>query len=248
MNTYFNPARKLLGAHSKYDGTVEFYGRVRVAISKNSVVVDYGAGRGGWFVDGLSTYTKVVRSLKADVARMIAVDVDEAVFTNQSSHENMLIKDGRVPLPDASVDVIVADYVLEHIDDPRAFYEEVNRLLKPGGVFCARTPHAMNYVSVAARVIRNSRHVAVLKHLQPERKDLDVFPTCYQLNTRRAIRALWTDSEWEDFTYHYTSEPQYYFGLAPFFYALSVLHAIVPSVFTGNMFIFLRKKLRESTN
>ena len=238
----FDPNAHLLGGFSKYDGTVEFYGRIRSILDKNSVVLDYGAGRGAWYVDGPALYSRAVRALKPDVKFMIACDVDAAVLSNTSVHEAFLIEDGKVPLASSSIDILIADYVLEHIDDPPLFFSEVTRLLKPGGVFCARTPHALNYISIAARVIRNSRHAKILRLVQPNRKEMDVFPTNYKLNTHAAIRKFWRFPEWEDFTYVYSSEPQYFFGSKFVYRAMQFVHLILPSIITGNLFIFIRKR------
>jgi SAM-dependent methyltransferase len=40
---------------------------------------------------------------------------------------------GRVPLPDASFDLIFSTQVLEHVEEPDLYLAECRRLLKPGG-------------------------------------------------------------------------------------------------------------------
>lgn len=45
-----------------------------------------------------------------------------------------------VPLPDASYDVVIANHVLEHIDQDRQAMRELFRLLKPGGIAVLSVP------------------------------------------------------------------------------------------------------------
>jgi SAM-dependent methyltransferase len=45
----------------------------------------------------------------------------------------ILQPDGSVPLPDASVDVVLSTQVLEHVTDPGLYLAECTRLLRPGG-------------------------------------------------------------------------------------------------------------------
>jgi SAM-dependent methyltransferase len=49
------------------------------------------------------------------------------------------IADGRVPLPDGSVDVILSTQVLEHVPDVPAYLREAHRLLRPGGLMYLTT-------------------------------------------------------------------------------------------------------------
>jgi SAM-dependent methyltransferase len=50
-----------------------------------------------------------------------------------------------LPLPDASVDVVVSFQTIEHVADLRQTLREIRRVLKPGGVFFAQAP---NYASL----------------------------------------------------------------------------------------------------
>ena len=45
------------------------------------------------------------------------------------------------PFPDNSFDVIEADHVLEHLNDPFGAMKELHRILKPGGALEIRVPH-----------------------------------------------------------------------------------------------------------
>jgi ubiquinone/menaquinone biosynthesis C-methylase UbiE len=47
----------------------------------------------------------------------------------------------RLPLPDASVDVVTSFETVEHIQDDRTFLSEVSRVLVPGGRFICSTPN-----------------------------------------------------------------------------------------------------------
>lgn len=43
--------------------------------------------------------------------------------------------------PDDHFDVIIASEILEHVPDPRTLTREIARILRPGGLFWATTPH-----------------------------------------------------------------------------------------------------------
>lgn len=235
----FNPNIDKLGKFALGDGTIDFYLRVRSVIHSDCTVVDLGAGRAAWFEDDQSEIRKNIRHLKPDVGELIAVDVDEAVLSNRSSTRNMLYDGKILPMEDSSADVIVADYVLEHVQDPGEFSTEIRRVLKPGGYFCARTPHKWNYASIGARMISNSRHGAFLSKVQPHRKEMDIFPTAYKLNTIRAIKS--TFEQWDDMSYLFRQNPPYYFGKKTVYSILSFLHRLSPIVLVANVFVFLKK-------
>lgn len=187
----------------------------------------------------MPAFKRQMRTLRGNVREYIGADVDTAVLDNPTTDRNVLIRDGRLPLVDASIDVIVCDYVLEHVADPAAFVAEVDRVLKPGGYFCARTAHAAHYVAIGARLVPNRNHRRWLGRLQPERESVDVFPTAYKLNTRRRITAAFAG--WEDASYIFRAEPSYFFGSRTLFAALSVLHRVVPAPLVGCLMVFLRK-------
>jgi SAM-dependent methyltransferase len=231
----FNPSKNMVGGFTDNDGTIDFYLRVNSLINKDSIVLDLGAGRASWFEDDNCQTRKSIRLLKGKVKQVIAADVDEAVLSNKASDKQLVIKENEIGIQPNSVDVIIADYVLEHIENPLAFYEQINVCLKSGGWFCARTPHSYSYVALAARLLPESS----LKFVQPNRKEIDIFPTRYKMNTLKDINN--TFKNWNNKTFIYRTEPSYYFGSKFLFNVQLVLHKIFPAFFCGNLFIFVQK-------
>jgi SAM-dependent methyltransferase len=237
---FFDPAARMIGGFSPLDGTIEFFTRISALLEPHFKVLDLGAGRGGWNTEDHCSYRRGLRDIRGKVAEYIGADVDKAVLTNPTTSRNLVIgADGHIPLEDEEIDLIICDYVLEHILDVDRFRDEVDRVLTPGGMFCGRTPHSANYVSLAARLIKSVYHVKWLKTAQPARKAADVFPTVYRCNTLRELERLFPD--WGHFSYLYTAEPSYYFGARWAYSAFSALHRFGPAAFTGNIFIFIRK-------
>lgn len=235
----FDPTARYLGGYHPLDGTLEFFGRLHSALKPTDTVVDIGAGRGAWYFEDRCSARRAVRDIKPYVKTYIGVDIDPVVMTNPTTTQN-LVMDRTVPLPALSADVVLADYVLEHVLDPQGFYTEVNRVLKQGGYFFARTPCKYQYVALLSRAIPNRHHKTVLRSAQPDRKTEDVFPTGYRMNSLRQIRRLFKD--YDDYSYLYSPEPSYYFGGSLAYGILSGLHRLLPKPLVSNLFVILRKR------
>jgi SAM-dependent methyltransferase len=231
------------GGYSSVDGTVEFYGRINSLLTAEMVVLDFGAGRGGWYEDDPVEFRRSIRLLKGKARQVIGCDVDPVVLQNRSVDTAFVCEAGEpMELAENSVDIIICDYVFEHTSDPSWLAAELGRILKPGGWICARTPHKFSYVALIARVIPNRRHGKVLSKVQPDRKSMDVFPTRYRLNSRTTLRKAFADSDYEDHTYFFAGEPAYYFGSRVIYQLLRFVAWVSPKPFYCNLFVFLRKR------
>src|SRR5262245_32962760 len=127
---------------SRPDLTVQFYQWIREALGPTVRLLNLGAG---------PPDRDPVRLLKGRCARVVGADIDPAVLGNDECDETVVIDELKpLPFDPASFDVVLSDYVMEHVRFPRLFLEEVFRVLKPGGSFFFRTPNRNHYVAQIA--------------------------------------------------------------------------------------------------
>jgi len=68
---------------------------------------------------------------------------------------------------------------------------EVLRILKPGGVYCFRTPNLLHYVTLGSRVLPHSLHLRLANRLRGlDEGAHDPWPTVYRANTRSRLLQL----------------------------------------------------------
>lgn len=242
----YEPGKAYFGGFLPNDGTVDFYTRVNSLAHSGAVFLDYGAGRSAWVEEDDNPIRHALRTMQGKFGKVIAADVDPVVMGNPTADQCMIITNNKLPLENESVDVIVADYVIEHIDDPNAFAAEISRLLKPGGWFCARTPHRMHYVSLAARLIPQRLEDGLMRYAQPKRKSEDIFPKRYRLNSLGDIAAAFPG--WHNQSFCIRTHPAYYFGSRALFYIMALFHHLMPAQFSGNLFVFIQKPTREGSS
>ena len=231
------------GGYTCIDGTVEFYGRVQALLRPEMHVLDFGGGRGAALHDDTSGLRRDLRTLRGKCAKVVACDVDGAVMENPGADESQVVQpDAPLPFADGTFDLIVSDFVFEHIADPALVASELGRILRPGGWICARTPNKYCLISLVTRLIHNSRHSRILGVAQPERKSIDVFPTVFKLNTKRDIAAWFDPDTFDNFTYRYEAEPSYFFNNGYVFALMLLVNRLSPPVMKSGLFVFLRKK------
>lgn len=184
----------LFGKYAGSDSSALFISMIHSLLPHAGTVVDVGCGRGGAVEehDGGDPL-----DFRGEGRQVIGIDVDPVGTDNPVIDEFRQIDGARWPLEDASVDLAVSDWTLEHVEDPAAFVAELTRVLRPGGVFIARTVNRNSVPALGARMVPNKHHAKVVGRLQPGREERDVFPTAYRMNSRKALSGLLDrDFEW----------------------------------------------------
>lgn len=244
-NTFFPESNA--GGFTQIDGTVQFYTRVNALLETQMTLLDFGAGRG---VDlerledrGLQWKRNLIL-LKGKVNKVIGIDIDSSIYDNPSLDESIVVHPSQTfPLADESIDFIIADNTLEHIQNPEFIAQEFNRILKPGGWICARTPNRFGYIGIGANLVPNSLHAKLANILQPGRQEKDVFPTVYRINTMRKIRQLFPTNQFQNFSYIWNPEPAYFRDNTLAWGIILLLYRLLPSTFGTVLLIFLRKQV-----
>jgi SAM-dependent methyltransferase len=161
-------------------GTLPFFRLCRQQIPAGAEILEVGAGPSNINSEALGK-----------IGRVTGLDVDEDVKKNQWLAKAVVFDGKKFPFPNESFDACVSNFVLEHVEHPEEHFREVARVLRPGGVYCVRTPNLFHYVSMGARLMPHSLHLLLANRLRALSEDAhDPYPTWFRANTRGKLRKL----------------------------------------------------------
>jgi SAM-dependent methyltransferase len=196
------------GGFSDVDGTITFYSRINALTTNLSVVVDFGCGTGTYGLDPVD-YRRQLRILKGKVSKVIGLDVDKDAQNNPYVDDFLLLTSPRWDLSDNTADVCIADSVLEHLKNPEIFFAECNRVIKPNGYLCIRTPNVLSYFG-ASKLIAHSHRASSLSFLRQKSEGPNPFPTYYRCNTISKLKQFMKNYDFHAAVYGYEAEPSYH--------------------------------------
>jgi 2-polyprenyl-3-methyl-5-hydroxy-6-metoxy-1,4-benzoquinol methylase len=117
----------------------------------------------------------------------------------------------RLPFAQGSFDVVTCNMVAEHLPAPLTVFQELERVLAPGGVLLVHTPNTQNYLVFANIVAKKFLpRSAVLKLIGDSRASEDVYPTYYRANSARVLRMLGESVDLYPEYIRFLSHPQPY--------------------------------------
>ena len=167
----------------------ELYGRqVCTCLRPGIRWLDFGCGK-RLLCGGLETLESQMASFP-----FVGVDPSWQNLREQRHAARCVQADGlHLPFRDESFDLITANMVIEHLKVPNLVFQEMERVLAPGGTILLHTPNLMNYLVVGNRVLSKVLPPAVhsaLVRTSEKRTEQEIYPTFYRANTRTRLRTL----------------------------------------------------------
>ena len=229
------------GGFSDVDSTLLFYSRVNALLEESFTILDIGCGRGAYEDDPVE-FRRRLRIMKGKVQNVVGLDVNPDASTNPHIDSFALLDGKKWPLEDSSIDLIICDYVMEHVEHPDDLFSEASRVLKPGGKLCIRTPNRWNYIALLATLIPDRLHAKVTSKVQENRKEEDVFPTFYRCNTKGAFNKYLTAHGFNGVIHRQEPDPAY-LSFSKIAYFIGVLHQrFAPRIIKPSLFVFATKR------
>ena len=134
-----NPLQKIAGEFSqRYPVMQDLDRRRRRGLKAASILRDMLRGRNASIVLDVGCSNAVfldvvVKELNAQLG--LGVDLDRAALPKPTSRRVGLVGSAlALPLPDSSVDLILCNHTYEHVPNVFTLFEEIRRVLKPGGI------------------------------------------------------------------------------------------------------------------
>lgn len=156
-------------------------------------VLDVGCGPSG-------AWQEMFRTCVNQASQLDGIDPNPRVSENPYVKQRWCGTLESVDIPAETYDAAASFQVVEHVQDPRGFMRAIFRLLKPGGVFYATTPHSQHPFAwgVKALELINLKAFAGGKN-----EGINKIPTYYRLNSRKALLRATEGLGFESLELHY---------------------------------------------
>ena len=126
-----------------------------------------------------------------------------------------------------SIDLAFSRAVMEHVNNPRAAFHEIYRVLNYGGKYIFLTPGSYDYATIISKLIPNKLHAKIVKYAEG-REESDTFPAYYRSNSKKAITKYANEFGFRVTMLSYISQyPSYLTFSRPLFWAGCAYEKIV---------------------
>ncbi len=166
-----------------------YFETLGTAVDSRRAWLDVGCGR-RLVPDWLINADSVESTLVGRVNWLVGADLDlDSLRERPNLRDKVQASGSNLPFRRETFDVVSANMVMEHVAEPRRMLEELQRVLRPGGLFAFHTPNCRFWaIRLAGAMPRRVKLMAIA--LLEGRAEEDVFPTHYRFNDVRDITSL----------------------------------------------------------
>ena len=137
-------------------------------------------------------------------ARLVGVDPDPTLDENPYVHERVASTIDQFRC-DAPFDVVTLRMVAEHVEHPQRAVAALSACTRAGGHVVVYTPNRFSPVPLITAVLPFGLHQPI-KRLLWRTEAKDTFPTCFRMNTRRRLRALFDAGGFDEAGFAYLDD------------------------------------------
>lgn len=203
-----------------------FRSEILKKLNHEFIILDLAAGAG--IVEEMN--------FKGIAKQVHGIDLDKRVLKNNYLDFPIVGNCENLPYKDNTFDLIFCDNLLEHLENPKIVFSEIERVLKNGGIFFFKTPNKYHYMPLISYFTPHSFH-RWYNNLRGRDYD-DTFPTFYRSNSRRNIKKLTNNLSLRISRINLLEGRPEYLKINPFLYLLGLFYErIVNSV---SIFSFAR--------
>lgn len=160
--------------HDVYDDLLKGYAK------KENVLLDAGCGKKG-----------IMNKYKGRFELSIGIDLSlSAIKQNTSLDGYALANLDHIPFPDGSFDIIISQWVVEHMPDPESCFREFYRVLKKGGGLILVTNSIYHPIMFFSSIFPEGFRDRIKNMILPPEIEEDTFPTYYRCNSLKKMEEV----------------------------------------------------------
>jgi len=197
-----------------------------------------------------------LENLESELSKFpfVGLDPSEENLKQQPPNVLRVLADGHhTPFADNSFELITGNMVIEHLQNPGLVFQELHRILAPGGLILLHTPNLANYLvfgnHVLSTVLPRRLHAAIVGTSE-KRAEKEIYPTFYRANTRGKLLKL--ANSHLDLAVEYLPTPRPFFH---YFAPLALVELLLTRLlqfsplqqFGATLLISMRKPLPETS-
>lgn len=187
-------------------------------IRKDTKVLDAGCGKKG-----------IMNKYKGMTACTVGMDMQLSALKRNTAMDYKIVSSVySLPFREETFDVIISQWVVEHLSEPKMAFSEFKRVLKDNGSLILVTNSVYNPLMFFNAVMPEGIRDRIKKRALPPEIEEDTFPTYYKCNSVGKLDKALRDFGFEKRFAGYVGDPSF-FVFSKFLFPLTMVYELATS-------------------